>query len=216
MLAYLASHLPELATVVLVHLAVVVSPGPDFVMAVRNSLAYGRRTGFATAVGFGLSILVHVTYSLLGVALIISQSILLFNAIKTVGALYLVWMGWKALHAKRATVVDDRDAAPAATPISARRAVAQGFLTNLLNPKATLFFLSLFSLVLGPATPLSVKMLYGAEMSLVTVLWFSLVAFFFTVPAVSRRYRAIGHWIDRAMGAVLVALGVKILLTSKK
>lgn len=75
-------YLPIIATVALVHLLAVISPGPDFIMITRNSIIYSRRSGVYSALGLGLGILVHVTYSLVGIGLLIAQSILLFNAIK--------------------------------------------------------------------------------------------------------------------------------------
>ena len=216
MLPYLASHLPELLAVVLAHFVAVASPGPDFILVVKNALSRGRRHGVASAVGIGAGIALHTTYSLLGIALIIAQSVLLFNVIKTIGALYLLWIGYKALLSKKAAAGAALEAAPVVSEQPLWRSGLQGFLTNALNPKATLFFLSLYSLIISAATPLSVKLFYGTEMTLATMLWFSFVTFFLTVPAVQRQYRAIGHWIDRAMGAILVALGLKILLTTKQ
>src|SRR3989338_5059978 len=87
-------------TIVVVHLLGAMSPGPDFAIIVRNSLTYSRRTGIWTAAGLGLGILVHVTYALLGIGFIVSQSILLYNALKYLGALYLLYIGWKALMTK--------------------------------------------------------------------------------------------------------------------
>lgn len=208
-------YLPELVTVAIVHFLAVASPGPDFIVVVKNAVRHGRLAGIATAIGVALGIVVHTAYSLLGVALVISQSVVLFNVVKAVGACYLLWIGAKAMLATKATGADvEADASPSAA-LGAGRAAAQGFLTNALNPKATLFFLSLFSLVISPETPGFVKLVYGAEMTIATGLWFSFVAVFLTVPAVQRRYRAFGHWLDRAMGAALLALGAKILLDRK-
>lgn len=203
-------YLPELFTVALVHFLAVAAPGPDFIIVVKNAVSRGRRHGVATALGVAASIVLHTTYSLLGVALVISQSVLLFNLVKALGACYLLWIGAKAMLSKPASAAD-LPAADAA-PVRLGRSFTQGFLTNALNPKATLLFLSLFSLVISPETPGFVKLIYGAEMTLATAAWFSFVAVFLTVPSVQRRYQKFGHWLDRVMGAVLLALGAKILL----
>jgi len=92
----------EFLTVALIHLLAVASPGPDFAIVVRESVGYGRRAGLFTAVGVGTGILVHVTYSLLGIGLIVSQSIVLFNALKWLAAAYLLYIGIKALRARPA------------------------------------------------------------------------------------------------------------------
>lgn len=207
-------YLPELFTVALVHFLAVASPGPDFVVVVKNAVSRGRRHGIFTAFGAAAGMVIHTTYSLLGVAFVISQSIFLFNVAKALGACYLLWIGAKALLSEKASAASLTAADGA--PVSLSRSAAQGFLTNALNPKATLFFLSLFSLVISPETPLAIKILYGAEMTVATGLWFSFVAVFLTMPAVQRRYQAFGHWLDRVMGAVLLALGTKILLERER
>ena len=206
-------YLPELVTVALVHFLAVASPGPDFIVVVKNAVSRGRRHGVATALGAAAGMVIHTTYSLLGVALVISQSIFLFNIAKAIGACYLLWIGAKAMLSKKASAADLPT--PDAAPVPLSKSLTQGFLTNVLNPKATLFFLSIFSLVISPATPNWVKLVYGAEMTLATAAWFAFVATFLTVPAVQARYQAFGHWLDRVMGAVLLALGAKILLERK-
>lgn len=79
-------------TVIIIHILGLVSPGPDFVIAVKHSLQYSRATGLWTALGIGLGIIVHVSYCFLGIAFIVSQSILLFNIIKLCGAGYLIFL----------------------------------------------------------------------------------------------------------------------------
>ena len=92
----------EFLTVALIHLLAVASPGPDFAVVVRESVTHGRRAGMFTAFGVGTAIFVHVGYSLLGIGIIVSQSIVLFNALKWLAAAYLLYIGIKALRAKPA------------------------------------------------------------------------------------------------------------------
>jgi len=146
----------EFLTVALVHLLAVASPGPDFALVVRESVTAGQRNGSWTALGVGSGILLHVAYSLLGIGLIVSQSIVLFNLFKWLAAAYLIYLGVQALRARPAVVTDLAAGAPVAAR-SARRAFVTGFITNGLNPKATLFFLSLFTVVIDPHTPLVVQ-----------------------------------------------------------
>ncbi|AYC31755.1 LysE family translocator [Pseudomonas cavernae] len=202
----------EFLTVALVHLLAVASPGPDFAIVVRESVANGRRAGTWTALGVGGGIFVHVGYSLLGIGLIVSQSVLLFNALKWLAAAYLLYIGIKALRAKPATTsLESSTDAPLER--SARGAFVTGFVTNGLNPKATLFFLSLFTVVIDPHTPLLVQAGYGVYLALATALWFCLVARLFSQARVRAGFARMGHWFDRAMGAVLIALGVKLAFT---
>ena len=205
----------EFFTVALIHLLAVASPGPDFAIVVRESVAHGRRAGVFCALGVGTGIFVHVAYSLLGIGLIVSQSIVLFNALKWLAAAYLLYIGFKALRARPAApgALQEQAAAPARTP---RGAFVTGFVTNGLNPKATLFFLSLFTVVINPHTPLLVQGGYGVYLAVATAVWFCLVAMLFSQQRVRDSFARMGHWFDRLMGAVLVGLGIKLAFTELK
>ncbi len=202
----------EFMTVALVHLLAVASPGPDFAVVVRESVAQGRRAGSWTALGVGCGIFVHVAYSLLGIGLIVSQSIVLFNLVKWLAAAYLVYLGWRALRA-RPMNLEAIDGANAPVARSAWRAFVIGFVTNGLNPKATLFFLSLFTVVISPDTPLLVQAGYGLYLAGATALWFLLVAWLFSRGRVLAGFARLGHWFDRLTGAVLIGLGARLALS---
>ena len=201
----------EFMTVALVHLLAVASPGPDFAVVVRESVAQGRRAGSWTALGVGCGIFVHVAYSLLGIGLIVSQSIVLFNLFKWLAAAYLVYLGWRALRA-RPMSLEAIDGTNAPVARSAWRAFVIGFVTNGLNPKATLFFLSLFTVVISPDTPLLVQAGYGVYLAGATALWFLLVAWLFSRGRVRAGFARMGHWFDRLTGAVLIGLGARLAL----
>ncbi|QLF94430.1 LysE family transporter [Pseudomonas sp. ABC1] len=200
----------EFLTVALVHLLAVASPGPDFAVVVRDSVNHGRRTGTWVAFGLGCGILVHVTYSLLGIGLIVSQSIVLFNLFKWLAAAYLLYLGVCALRARpRSLQIDEHSVAQP----SSRKAFVTGFMTNGLNPKATLFFLSLFTVVIDPHTPMAIQVGYGLYLAIATGLWFCLVAWLFSRPGVRAGFARMGHWFDRLTGAVLVGLGIRLAFT---
>lgn len=205
----------EFLAVALIHLLAVASPGPDFAVVVRESVAHGRRTGVLTAIGVGSGILVHVAYSLLGIGLIVSQSIMLFNVLKWLAAAYLVYIGIKALRARPADPAS-LELALTENERSGRGAFVTGFVTNGLNPKATLFFLSLFTVVINPHTPLLVQAGYGLYLAVATALWFCLVAWLFSQQRVRAGFARLGHWFDRLMGVVLVGIGVKLALTEMR
>ncbi|MCW9049268.1 MAG: LysE family transporter [Deltaproteobacteria bacterium] len=207
-------YLGEFITVAVVHLLAVASPGPDFAMVLRQSLVAGRRAAIWTSIGIGLGILIHVAYTLLGLGLIISQSVQLFNLIKLVGAGYLLYIGWKSLSASPARVGAATDGR-ALKDSSITKALRIGFLTNALNPKATLFFLSLFSVIIKPDTPQNVQLVYGLYMSLATGVWFCGLSLVLTQARVQRGFSRFGHWAERVMGVVLIALGLRLALANR-
>lgn len=198
---------------VAVFMVALASPGPDFVMAVRNSVMYSRKTGIFTAIGFALGVMFHVAYCLAGLAFVISQSVLLFNIIKTVGALYLFYVGFQALRSKGfkpADVEEGRTGGPLMSPLAA---LGCGFVTNLFNPKATLFFLALFTQILDPHILPVEKIVYGLTCVVMTALWFSLVATVLTMPEIRTVFLRFSKWIDRICGGMFIALGLKLAVS---
>ena len=206
-------NLALIGTVTFIHLLAVISPGPDFIVAVRNSLTYSRRTGIFTAIGFGMGIAVHIIYCAAGLALIIFKSILLFNAMKFLGAAYLIYIGIKSLRSKSSKIEIGEHAQK--SDISTLSAIRMGFLTNVLNPKATLLFLSLFTFVISPETPLSILLIASAIMIINTSLWFILVAIFLTQKRIRSIFERFQNAFNKTFGAILIALGVKIAISQK-
>jgi RhtB (resistance to homoserine/threonine) family protein len=202
------TYLPEFLTVAVIHLLAVMSPGPDFVMISRNSVVHSRRTGVYSAIGVSLGIPVHITYCLIGIALIISRSLVLFSALKFAGAGYLIYIGYRSVRAKAVPVgAVEAGATPRLSPPAA---VWIGFLTNVLNPKASLFFFALFTQVISPHTPRAILVLYGVEMSVMTFAWFAFVATLLTHSLVRARFVRIQPQLERVFGVLLIALGVKV------
>lgn len=194
----------ELLAVLTITVLAVISPGPDFAMVSRNSLLRSRRAGLLTALGIGLGVWVHVAYTLLGVGLVIQQSLRLYAALKIVGAVYLIYLGWKMLRAP-AAVATATD--PDTAELSDLAALRTGLLTNALNPKCTVFIVSLFLQVVQPSTPLAARIGYGAFVSATHVLWFGLVALLFSGGSLKTRLLGARRWIDRAFGTALIGFG---------
>lgn len=208
----------QLITVAAVHLLAVISPGPDFAIVARNSLVHSRKIALYTTLGVALGISIHVAYSILGIGLLISQSILLFNIIKYIGAGYLIYIGIKSLRAKPVPIQESSPETQTAqtknTTILA--AIWTGFLTNVLNPKATLFFLALFTQVIDPATPKFIQLIFGIEMMVITFVWFSIIALAFSHSAIKPKISKFQSRIEKFTGAVLIALGIKVALSSQE
>ncbi|BBN80671.1 lysine transporter LysE [Pseudoalteromonas sp. A25] len=202
----------EFLLIAVAHFFAVASPGPDFAIVLKQSIQRGRANALWTSGGVALGILVHVTYCLLGVAIVLSQSPTLFSVLKYVAGAYLAYMGVQALRAKPAQGNAVSEQATEQQTQSAWQALRLGFLVNALNPKATLFFLSLFTLIISPTTPSAVQAFYGLYMAFATWAWFSFLAMVLSKERVRRFFSRAGHWFDRGIGVVLIALAVRVVL----
>ncbi|MEU9306405.1 LysE family transporter [Streptomyces sp. NPDC048256] len=198
----------ELLAVALITVLAVIAPGADFAMIVRNSYLYGRRTGLLAATGVAAGVLVHVTYTMLGVGLLIASSTFLFTVIKLIGAAYLIYIGVRTFRTKGEVEVD-LTGRTGLTPLAALRA---GFLTNVLNPKTTLFVVSTFSQVVSPGTPVREQVGYGLFMSLAHLLWFGVVAVFFSHDRMRTLMLRGQKVLNKVIGSVLAGLGVSLAL----
>lgn len=192
-----------------------ISPGPDFAMVLRQSIGHGRTPAIYTSSGIAAAILVHGTYTLLGLGLIISQSIVLFTLLKYAGAAYLIWLGVKAIMAPPPVAPKDIDTLRQEN-MGVGKAFGIGFLTNLLNPKAALFFLALFSTLVSASTPILDRGIYFVTMAMLLFVWFTLVSLFFTTPKVRNGFYRMGVWFNRATGFALIMLALKLAVAQKE
>ena len=191
-----------------IHLLAVMSPGPDFVMVLKNALQYKRKAAIFTALGIGLGIGVHILYSLAGVAYLLQSNQTLFYIVKIAGVLYIVYIGIKTFMSKQTEIkIDKTQNISGLTPW---QAVQTGFVTNVLNPKASLFFLSLFSLLIPPDVPAWVLAGISLMLIMVTFLWFSLVSVIFTNKRVVQSYEKYEIYIVKVFGVLLIGLGIAI------
>ena len=194
----------------LIHLVALVSPGPDFVVACRNSLLYSRTIGIYTAVGFGLGICVHISYAVFGLSWLIANNELIFTVIQYLGAYYLMLIGIQSLRSFQSQI--GQETATASSRISPFRAVRIGFITNVLNPKATLFFLSLFSTMLNPTVGELTLVVIAVLLVVTTILWFSLVALLISHPRFTTTLKRYEKTVHRFFGVLLIGIGVIILV----
>ncbi len=191
-----------------------VIPGADFAMVLRQSVARDRRAAIFTTAGIATAILVHGSYTLLGVGVIVSQSLLLFNILKWLGVAYLVWLAISALRSPPPTPPEELAAPPGRSGDGV--AFALGFLTNLLNPKAVLFFLALFTSLVSPDTAFEAKAIYVVSMAVMLFSWFALVSVVFTTPAVRQGFFRLGRWFNRVTGITFLALAVRVALAQQR
>lgn len=203
----------EFLTIAGVHLLAVASPGPDFAIVLKHSISYGRRIAMITSVGVGTAILLHVTYSLLGIGLLLKTNPLVYTIFSYLAAAYLVYIAIGALKSKAPDNTAPVSANVTQSTISDKKAFAVGFLTNGLNPKATLFFLSVFAVAVSAETPSSIKLVYGLYLAVATGVWFCFLSYLLGTRKVRAFIRQYSHWFDRIMGGVLLLLAAKLVMT---
>lgn len=197
------------ATVALVHFLAAASPGPDFFLAVRNSLLFNRRAGIFTAIGFALGNLIHISYCFLGIAVILQHHPEVAQWVKIAGALYLLWLAYKSWTSE--STFDHETTIERNITLTNWSALRSGFITNVLNVKCSLYFLGLFTTLINPNTaPWQVAILC-VIMLVVTIVWFSLVAVIFTNGHVRKHYLKRQVWINRLLAILLIVLAVKVL-----
>lgn len=190
------------------------SPGPDFAVVVRRSVVAGRRHGMAAAVGVAGGVFVWSAAAALGVAALLAASAVAFTIVKMAGAAYLLWLGISALLAARrgggALDPEDRPRAAARVWVSFR----DGLLCNVLNPKAGVFFIAVLPQFVPAQGAMSDVLLLSLVAVVVTIAWFTVVA---NLVAALRRFLArpaIRRSLDALTGAVMVALGIRLAVST--
>ncbi|MFD2178469.1 LysE family translocator [Veronia pacifica] len=200
-------------TVTVVHLLAAASPGPDFVMVTQQSISQGRRAGLLVSLGIALGLSVHILYSSFGLAAIVSENSSILEWMKYLAVGFLAYLGIRGLMSKPSnSKVENKSVKKQ----SGARLIAMGFVCNAINPKAPLYFVSLFTLVLSPQMPGYQIFLLGVWMMIVQLLWFSTVTLVLSNPVIQKRFKAISHWVDRVMGSLLLVLSIRVLLTGSK
>ncbi|MGY4003387.1 LysE family translocator [Aeromonas sanarellii] len=196
-------------TLGLVHLVALASPGPDFALILRTSLH--RPTALGAALGIALAILLHATLSLTGISLLIASQPWLFLAVKLVGALYLVWLGWGALKAAWQGAGDL--ALQAGNERQGwRKGVRRGLATNLLNPKALLFFMGLLAAMVTPQVDGLTRGLLILELFLLSLLWFGALAWSLSTARAQRLLGRIQRPLNLVTGLLFGAVSLSILV----
>ncbi len=198
------------------------SPGPDFVLISQQSVLGSRRNGLYAAAGIAMGLGVHSLYAMIGFAAIIRESQAIYSLIKYMGAAYLTYLGIQLLRSSRpapavakqfatATDVVEREAL-SQHPSAARHAFFAGFLCNVLNPKASLFILCLFSQFANITNSIYKQIFVGAELICITFIWFAFLAIFLTHKSVAPKMLAFQSQLGVVMGILLITLAVKVAL----
>ena len=203
---------PQLLVFVGVAALLTVTPGPDTMLVMRNVLARGRRAGLLTTAGISAGIFVHATLSALGVSLILARSALAFEVVKLAGAGYLIVLGAQSLLRLRRP---DSAAVPdgPATAGGGSRSLVEGVLTNLLNPKVAIFYLSFLPQFIRVTDAVLAKSLLLAAIHVgMGVVWLLSVSVFVGALRGLLERRRVRRMLEGVTAAVLVGLGVRLAL----
>ena len=190
------------------HLLGVMSPGPDFFLIVKQSLCQGRKISLLTSMGIGTGVIVHIFFCIFGLGIIISKSDIIFNLIIIAGALYIIYMGIQSVQISVSLIPIDYNINE---KYNAYTAFGKGFLTNILNPKATLFFLSIYTIIINNNPSTYIQLAYGLWMAIATAAWFCFLSIVLTNHKITKKIELFGPKIQKIMGIVLLIIGFKIL-----
>jgi threonine/homoserine/homoserine lactone efflux protein len=203
--------LDQILVIVSVTVLVMVAPGPDMVLVLRNTFISGRAAGLQTSMGVLSGNLVHITYCVLGIGVLISQSILAFSALKFAAAGYLIYLGIVSVRSG-GKPLDTND-------LESRRPTrtwfVQGFVNNLLNPKGTLFYLGVFTTVITPDTSASIALLLIVIMMLVSASFWVFFVCTLDRPAIRELIERSQQTVNRMCGVLLCLLGLRVAAMSR-
>jgi RhtB (resistance to homoserine/threonine) family protein len=192
-----------------IHLLAAATPGPDFILISKQTLSYGKRAGYLTALGIALGLSIHILYSSLGLATLIAHSTTALMIIKVLGGSYLIYIGYNALKSNSSVI----EPLEIKKDIKNSKHIVVGFLGNLFNPKAPIYFLALFTLVLSPNMPMWQLLFYGVWLMILQFIWFAFVVTFLTIPKINKKFQEFSHYIEKLLGGVLIILGIKIIFS---
>jgi threonine efflux protein len=204
------SPLSLLLSLLAVDLLAVVSPGPAFVMVSQTSVRYGPRSGIAAVCGITVAVWFWCAVVLSGLTILFQIAPWLYGAMKLAGGAYLIYLGLNLLRARS----DEGAGTPLGeTELSTRKGFTKGLLVGLTNPKAIVYFSSIFTLFVKPGSPVWLQAAAVGIATFDTLVWYGFVGVLFSNPAVRRVYGRVRRWIERAAGAAMVAFGLRLVLT---
>ncbi len=204
----LSAHQTQLLSISAIAMLMAVSPGADFALVTRNSIAGSKRAGLFTTLGIATGLWLHIGYSIAGIAIVIKNSPWLFDTMKYLGAGYLIVLGGLSIYNSKKTATLNNSGS---SNISAKSAFGSGFISNALNPKTSLFFLSIFTQLVTVNTPLVMQIFYGMIICVAHIIWFSSLSTILTQPKLLAQLSRRKILIDNILGAMLIAFGLRII-----
>jgi threonine efflux protein len=202
-------------TIAIVQIIALMIPGPDFFFVSQTAVSRSRHEAMAGVMGIALGVAVWAALALLGLQLLLQKLVWLEHMIAIGGGLYLCWMGVKLLRGAFAGTQEISSTAPVRVFAGAWLSLRNGLFTNLANPKAVVYFASIFSALVGPGVSPAARWGLWALVVAETFLWFSFVAGCFALPVMRRGYLRISRWIDGCAGAVFMLFGLHLIFSRR-
>ncbi|MBD1557120.1 LysE family transporter [Vibrio sp. S9_S30] len=183
------------------------SPGPSLVTVSKHALAGGRRNGLAAAWAHAFGIGIYALITIIGLAVVLQQSPIVFKTICYLGAAYLAYLGFNALRSKGGVAAR----LEAGECVSVFTSAREGFLISILSPKITLFFIALFSQFVVLGNELFNQVVIVATPFIVDGLWYTLITLLLSMPLVIDKIRQKAVFIDRISGIILIGLAIRVV-----
>ena len=198
----------EFLTIAILHLFAVASPGPDFLLVTRQCLRFDRTVAIWASAGIATGILFHSFIAITGVTLIISSNPEVFKWLKVLASIYIAYLGYLSIF-KSSTTVNDEDKKDNENYVGS---FTLGLITNILNPKAILFFITVFTAVVDASTTRLLLGLYGLYMSITTFIWFTGISYIFSNQRLRDRYKQFIPFFEKGIGIVLIIIALGLIL----
>ena len=209
----LNEYLDEFLIVSAAHFLALLSPGPDFVLIVRSSLVFRFRVASGVCLGIALANAFYIALCLISIQSL-SKVAGLYDVIKYLGAAYLMYLGYRLLSSKSSGYIIEQSNPSHSTNSTFFRELGSGLMASLLNPKISLFYLSLFTLVIDANTPMLIQASYGIWMFSTVLFWDLLLTRFIGSKSIKVFFKHFICKVEKVCGLFLVGLGLKLALGS--
>ncbi|SJL83418.1 LysE family translocator [Vibrio palustris] len=199
-----------LLSILAIHLMASISPGPDFVVVSQKTLFQGRKAGILCGSGVCIGLLFHMSYSLSGLATILAHSTLFSQGIGILGGSYLIYLGYKSIKNSfsKKNIVNDT-----IYTNSKSSAFLSGLIVNILNPKAAIYFISLFSIIIKPSMNIEQLILIVISIMAVQMAWYLTFIYLVTVPMFKEKFDNNVYLIDRILGSLMSIMGLYMIIS---
>ncbi len=200
-----------LGSLVVFHMLALISPGPNVLIVMQTAMSRTRRASIATASGIATGSIIWSSSALVGLNIVLEHFAWFYSVLKLLGGIYLLYLGIKMWRNANQPFVQSLSANT--NIFTTWQAYRLGLLTTLTNPKAAIFFGSVFTAILPPASPLWVKLAAIAIICFDSTMWHISLAYFCSTRIVQQTYESSKHWADRIAGTAMGILGIKLIFS---